>query len=122
MDVFEQVLNGIADGEQRKKVEELLSWTIEKYPNLKGEIKWNQPMFTNHGTFIIAYSFSKKHIAVAPENVTIIEFQDDIINAGYDYTKELFRIPWERPIDYELLSKVIDFNIEEKKNSTGFWR
>jgi uncharacterized protein YdhG (YjbR/CyaY superfamily) len=38
---------------------------------LKEEIKWNQPMFSDHGTFIIGFSIAKEHIAVAPEAVVI---------------------------------------------------
>ena len=44
-------------------------------------------MFTDHGTFIIGFSVSKKHLAVAPESVTITHVEDDIVKAGYDYTK-----------------------------------
>ena len=39
----------------------------EKFPQLKEENKWNQPMFNDHGTFIIGFSIAKGHIAVAPE-------------------------------------------------------
>lgn len=31
----------------------------ETYPQLDTTVKWNQPMFTDHGTFIIAFSFAK---------------------------------------------------------------
>jgi|SRR5690625_933430 len=122
MEVFAAFLAGIDDPSQRERMEEVLTWVNNKYPNLKTEIKWNQPMFTDHGTFIIGFSVSKKHVAVAPESVTIAHVEGDIKKAGYDYTKELVRFPWNSPIDYSLLEKMIDFNIWDKADCTTFWR
>ena len=71
----------------RERMEEIFRWIKDKYPNLKPVIKWNQPMFTDHGTFIIGFSISKKHAAVAPEQAAIAHAKDDIEKAGYDYTE-----------------------------------
>ena len=60
-------------------------------------------MFTDHGTFIIGFSIAKHHLAVAPERVVIQHFSDEIVQAGYDHTKELVRIRWERPVDFSLI-------------------
>ncbi|MBS4220009.1 iron chaperone [Bacillus sp. FJAT-49711] len=122
METFAEFLAGIDDPSQRERTEEVLTWINNKYPNLKAEIKWNQPMFTDHGTFIIGFSVSKKHLAVAPENVTITHVEEDIVKAGYEYTKGLIRIPWKGPFDYSLLEKIIEFNIWDKANCSTFWR
>ncbi|OIJ14563.1 hypothetical protein BKP37_08035 [Anaerobacillus alkalilacustris] len=122
MEVFSEFLAGIDDPFHRERAEEVFTWIKKKYPNLNTEIKWKQPMFTDHGTFIIGFSVSKKHIAVAPESVTITHVEDDIVKAGYDYTKELIRIPWNDPVDYPLLEKMIEFNISDKANCSTFWR
>ncbi|SOC40537.1 iron chaperone [Ureibacillus acetophenoni] len=122
MDVFAEFLARIDDPFHRERTEKILVWITEKYPNLKKEIKWNQPMFTDHGTYIIGFSVSKKHLAVAPESVTITHVEDDIVKAGYEYTKEIIRIPWKSPVDYTLLEKMIDFNIKDKANCTTLWR
>lgn len=79
-------------------------------------------MFTDHGTFIIGFSVAKKHMAVAPESAAIAYAKSDIEKAGYDYTKQLIRIPWDQPVKYSLLEKIIDFNISDKANCTTFWR
>lgn len=120
-DINDFLLN-ISEPENRQRVEELVDWTIKTYPQFSVVIKWNQPMFTDHGTFIIAYSTSKKHISIAPETVTILAFKDDIEKSGYQHTDNLFKITWEQPIDYSLLKKIIDYNIQEKINYTKFWR
>lgn len=122
MEVFAEFLTGIDHPEHRERTEEVLTWVKNKYPHLKTEMKWNQPMFTDHGTFIVGFSVSKKHLAVAPERVTITHVQEDIVKAGYDFTKELVRIPWNSPIEYSLLEKMIEFNIWDKKDYTSFWR
>src|SRR5690606_8982976 len=109
-----EFLAKIDDPIHRERMEEIFEWITNKYPNLEKVIKWNQPMFTDHGTFIIGFSVSKKHIAVAPESVTITHVEDDIVKAGYDYTKEIIRIPWNKTVDYHLLEKMIDFNIKDK--------
>jgi uncharacterized protein len=122
MEVFKEFTAKIADPSHRARVEEVLSWVKKKYPTLQPVIKWNQPMFTDHGTFIIGFSVAKKHLAVAPERVAIEHVKEEIVKAGYDYTKQLIRIPWDQPVDYTLLEKIIDFNLSDKADCTTFWR
>ena len=122
MEVFAEYLAGIDNPDHRGRTEELLSWVANKFPTLKSHIKWNTPMFSNHGTYIIGFSTAKKHLSVSPEEVGITHFADDIAQAGYSATKGLFRIPWNEPINYELLEKMIEFNIQDKTNCTTFWR
>lgn len=122
MEVHADFLSTIKEPLHRKRMGEVFAWVKKKYPKLRPEIKWNQPMFTDHGTFIIGFSAAKNHLSVAPENVTIAHLEDDIVKAGYDYTKGLVRIPWNSPIEYSLLEKMIDFNIWDKSDCTTFWR
>ena len=75
MTVFNKFLEGIDDRSKRERMEQIFTWIRHHYPHLKQEIKWNQPMYTEHGTFIIGFSVAKKHIAVAPENVAINQFE-----------------------------------------------
>lgn len=49
-------------------------------------------MFTHRSTFIIGFSVAKKHLAVAPEKVTIERFIDVIKRTGYSYTNQLIRM------------------------------
>ncbi|MFC4306765.1 iron chaperone [Cohnella boryungensis] len=122
MEAFADYLARIDNPQQRDRTEEIFAWVTQKFPHLLPKIAWNQPMFTDHGTFIIGFSVSKAHLAVAPERAGIIHFADDIVQAGYEHTKELIRIPWNRPVDYTLLEKMIDFNIRDKTDCSTFWR
>ncbi len=119
---FHEFLDGIEDQNKRRRVEDILSYIKEKFPELNEEIKWNQPMFTDHGTFMIGFSVSKGHISVAPEAAVIKLFEKEIEEAGYSHTKELFRIKWTDKVDFDLLVKLITYNIRDKKDMTAFWR
>ncbi|MNZ88056.1 hypothetical protein D3C78_1069380 [compost metagenome] len=79
-------------------------------------------MFTDHDTYIIGFSVSKQHMAVAPEIAGINHFSDAIVQAGYDHTKQLLRIRWDSPVDFSLLEKMIEFNIMDKADCSTFWR
>lgn len=122
MQEFAEYLARIDDLQQRDRMEEVLAWVHEEFPALLPRIAWNQPMFTDHGTFIIGFSVSKLHLAVAPEEITINHFAEEIVKAGYDHTKQLMRIKWKDPVDYSLLERIIVFNMIEKADYSTFWR
>jgi uncharacterized protein YdhG (YjbR/CyaY superfamily) len=122
MEVFAEFLAKIDNPQHRTRVEEVFTWVSKKHPNLIPKIAWNQPMFTNHGTFIIGFSVAKHHLAVAPELAGINRFSEDIVQAGYDHTKQLVRIKWDSPVDFSLLEKMIEFNILDKADCSTFWR
>lgn len=122
MEVFKEYLEKIDNPQHRERIEEVLVWVAKEFPNLVPKIAWNQPMFTDHDTFIIAFSIAKHHLAVAPEKVGIDHFSDEIVQAGYDHTKQLIRMKWDSPVDYSLLEQIIEFNILDKKDCTTFWR
>ncbi|UJW57201.1 iron chaperone [Bacillus sp. A116_S68] len=122
MEIFADYLAAIDNPQHRSRMEEVLTWVMNTYPNLTPKIAWNQPMFTDHGTFIIGFSVAKRHMAFAPEKAGINHFADDIVQAGYDHTKELVRITWDKPVDFSLLKKMIAFNIIDKAECSTFWR
>jgi uncharacterized protein YdhG (YjbR/CyaY superfamily) len=115
-------LDSIDESDKRERMEGILKYIKENFPQLKEEIKWNQPMFSDHETFIIGFSVAKGHIAVAPEAVVISLFEKEIEEARYSHTQELFRIKWTDKVDFDLLHKMVAYNIENKKNMTNFWR
>ncbi|MFX3649804.1 MAG: iron chaperone [Paenibacillus sp.] len=122
METFAEFIARIDNPEHQARTEEVLNWVTEKFPNLKQKIAWNQPMFTDHDTFIIGFSVSKQHLAVAPEKAGINRFSEEITQAGYDHTKELVRMKWKQEIDYSLLERMIEFNIKDKAECSTFWR
>ncbi len=122
MDHFKDYLASIDHPEHRNRTEEMLTWISVEFPELVPHIKWNTPMFSNQDTFIIGVSTAKHYLSVSPEEAGISRFADEIAQAGYSATKGLFRIPWNKPVDYKLLERMIWFNIEDKKGYKKFWR
>ena len=122
MEAFTEYLNQIENQEHRNRLEEIFDWIKVHFPNLKQEVKWNQPMYTDHGTYIIGFSISKQHIAISPESAGIAHFAKALEEAGYDYSKMLFRIKWKQTVDFKLLEEIIRYNIIDKAECKTFWR
>ncbi|MBY0004052.1 MULTISPECIES: iron chaperone [Priestia] len=122
MEVFAEYLARIDSPDHRDRTEEVLAWIANTFPNLEPQIKWNTPMFTDHGTFIVGFASAKHHLSVSPEETGMAHFNHDIAQAGYSATKGLFRILWTEPVNYELLKDIIEFNILDKKDCSTFWR
>lgn len=122
MDTFETYLALIENIEHSQKMRELFEWILKEFPDLDTRIAWNQPMFTHHGTFIIAFSLAKNHISVSPKVKTLTLFSESIDEAGYERTNNIFRIKWTQTINRDLIKQLIAFNLEDKKDYEKFWR
>jgi uncharacterized protein len=122
MEVFKEYLAKIEDLSKRARIEDILERVLIRYPELEPRIAWNQPMFTHHGTFIIGFSISKKHLSVSPEKVFIDRFSEKIVQAGYEHSKMLIRIPWDMAVDFSLIEKMIEFIILDKAGCSAFWK
>jgi len=122
MKEIESFLNGIENSAHRQTISNVLEYIKSKYQQLKLEYKWNQPMFTHQGTFIIAFSVSKAHFSIAVEKKCLDLHMEDIKASGYSASSMLFRINFTDTVDYRLLSKLIEYNIEDKRGYEKFWR
>ncbi|RZT02010.1 iron chaperone [Cuneatibacter caecimuris] len=122
MNDFSAYIKQLTDERQRVRTEEVLDWVSSHFSNLEPRIAWNQPMFTDHGTFIIGFSASRNHLSVSPEQAGMAQFQEKIAKAGYGQSKMLFRIRWDEPVNYTLLEQIIRFNCMDKAECTTFWR
>ncbi|AKS68012.1 frataxin; iron chaperone [Staphylococcus schleiferi] len=124
METLDDFLETIDKETHREKLKNVIQTILENYPELTMEIKWNQPMllYKNNGTFILGFSKAKPHFAIAPEKYTLDTFADDIKAAGYQMTKMFLKIKWTDEVNYDLLYRIIDFNIKDKKDSSSFWR
>lgn len=52
--------------QRRVRMAEVLEWAERTFSGLEPRVAWNQPMFTDHGTFIVGISVSAGHLAVSP--------------------------------------------------------
>lgn len=117
----EEYLDSIADSDHRDEFNELLNWVHATWPQLVCEIKWNQPMFTDHGTFIIGFTALTNYVTVGSEPrafehaVPLIEQQH--LKRG----KKTFQIPYGRSDAWEVLEQIIDSTIADKRDVQTFW-
>lgn len=122
METFDEYLKAIDDEEMKQKLSDIYQHVEKVFPDLGKRIAWNQPMYTDHDTFIIAFSAARNHISVAPEKAALRQFKEEIEGSEYDLLKETFKIKRAQPVNYDLLDDMIRFNIEDKKDCTTFWR
>jgi uncharacterized protein YdhG (YjbR/CyaY superfamily) len=120
--IFKDYIDAITNESNRSVFQELLVFVLKKFPQLETVVKWNQPMFLDHGTYIIAFNVTKKHINIAPERATMIYFEEEIKKRAVGFTKMFVQMKWNQPIDYDLLKKMISYNIIEKEHTKSFWR
>lgn len=106
--------------QRRVRMAEVLEWAERTFSGLELRVAWNQPVFTDHGTFIVGISVS----------AGIWPFLRGGLGGLFPGNrpgrlcrgKMLFRIPWERDVDYTLLRRMIAFNRTEKAHCKTFWR
>lgn len=122
MQVFKEFLNDIEDPEKQARTRDVLQFVSDEFPHLGKRIGWNQPIFTDHGTYIVGFSISKKHLGLGLENVTMDKLSERIKEAGYTHTKMVVQLPWDKDIDYDLIREIVAFNIKDKEHVETFWR
>jgi len=119
---FDDYIQGITNHDIQEKVQAIISFIENTYPELETKIAWNHPHFIKQGTFIFALSYAKGHVALAPEAVTVNKFKEEAKEKGYQVTKQLIKIKDKQTINFDLIKKMIDFNIEDKNGYKKYWR
>lgn len=119
---FNDYIEKIENPTQKIRLKEILDWISSKYPFLEKKIAWNQPHFVHEGTFILGLSYSKAHVAIAPEHVTLIKFKELAEKNHYETTDNIIKIKWTQTVDYDYLAQMIDFNLNDKLGYKTYWR
>ena len=70
----------------------------------------------------MSLNITKAHLSICPENKTIQIFEEELKKREYGYGMMIVKIKWTQDVPYDLIEKMIEFNIEDKKNHAGFWR
>ncbi len=122
MHEFDAWLDNLKEPGQRETMVPVLGWIAREYPRFERVIKWNQPMFTDHGTFIIGFAASKGRFTFMIEREALKHFAAEVLPAGYTSTENIVRVRWDQDVDYALLRRMIEFKIAEKADTTTFWR
>jgi uncharacterized protein YdhG (YjbR/CyaY superfamily) len=82
----------------------------EAAPNAEEKISYQMPAFYLHGNLVYFAAF-KKHIGFYPTASGIEKFKDEL--SGYKGGKGSVQFPIEKPLPYELISKIVKFKVAE---------
>jgi uncharacterized protein YdhG (YjbR/CyaY superfamily) len=85
--------------------------TIRKAaPDAEEAIKYQVPTFTLKGNLVHFAAF-KKHIGFYPTPSGIEKFQKEL--SAYESAKGSVRFPLDKPIPFDLISKIVQFRVNE---------
>ncbi len=82
----------------------------EAAPSAEETIKYQLPAFTLKGNLVYFGGF-KKHVGFYPVPTGIEAYAEDL--APYKTGKGSIQFPYDKPIPYDLITKVVKFRIEE---------
>ncbi|HSJ89685.1 MAG TPA: DUF1801 domain-containing protein, partial [Anaerolineales bacterium] len=79
-------------------------------PGAQEKISYQMPTFTLHGNLVHFAAF-QKHIGFYPTPSGTEKFKKEI--ASYKAAKGSIQFPLDRPIPYELITKIVKFRVQE---------
>jgi uncharacterized protein YdhG (YjbR/CyaY superfamily) len=82
----------------------------EAAPDAKEKISYQMPAFVLHGTLVYFAAF-KNHIGFFPTSSGINAFKQEL--SEYKGGKGSVQFPLDKPIPYELISKIVTFRVAE---------
>ena len=85
--------------------------TIRKAaPEAEEAIKYGIPTFTLKGN-LVHFGAYKKHIGFYPAPTGLEEFKEEL--SAYEGSKGTVRFPLDKPIPFDLISKIVKFRVQE---------
>lgn len=82
----------------------------ESAPDAKEKISYQMPTFALHGN-LVHFAAYKKHIGFYPAPSGINAFKAEL--PEYKSSKGAIQFPIEKPLPYELISKIVKFRVVE---------
>lgn len=82
----------------------------EAAPEAKEKISYQMPAFTLYGN-LVYFAACKNHIGFYPTPSGIDAFRNEL--SGYKGAKGSIQFPIDKPLPYELISKIVKFRVAE---------
>ncbi|OME45824.1 iron chaperone [Paenibacillus odorifer] len=82
----------------------------EAAPEAEEKISYQMPTFALHGN-LVHFAAYPKHIGFYPTPSGINAFKDEL--SGYKGAKGSVQFPIDKPMPYELISKIVTFRVTE---------
>jgi uncharacterized protein YdhG (YjbR/CyaY superfamily) len=84
----------------------------ESAPDAEEKISWQMPTFVLHGN-LVHFAAHKNHIGFYPGPSGIAEFKHEL--SEYKGAKGSVQFPLNKPLPYELISRIVKFRVAENK-------
>lgn len=99
------------DGEVKKRLQKLRELILKSSPDITEKISWAMPTFVLQGN-LVHIAAAKKHIGFYPMPHAIEIFSEEL--TGYKHSKGAIQFPYDQPMPYDLIQKMVTFRIEEQ--------
>jgi uncharacterized protein YdhG (YjbR/CyaY superfamily) len=80
-------------------------------PKAEEILSYGMPCFSLNGGNLVYFAPAKKHLGFYPTPSAIAAFQKEL--AKYDGAKGSVQFPWDKPIPYGLIGKMVKFRVKE---------
>ncbi len=99
-----------------REILEKIRATIRKAaPEAEEAIKYQIPTFTLKGN-LVHFAAYKKHIGFYPGSTGVERFKNEL--SAYEGAKGSVRFPLDKPIPFDLISKIVKFRVKENLEIT----
>lgn len=96
-----------------QKILQKIRMTIQKAaPDAEEAIKYQIPTFTLKGN-LVHFAAYQTHIGFYPSPTGIEKFKNEV--AVYGSGKGTLKFPLDKPIPFELISKIVKFKVKERE-------
>jgi uncharacterized protein YdhG (YjbR/CyaY superfamily) len=85
----------------------------EAAPEAEETISYNMPTFKLNSHYLVYFGAYKKHIGLYPVPLGDTEFNAEL--AAYTAGKGTARFPFDKPIPFDLIGKLVQFRAQENK-------
>jgi len=100
-----------------RKILEQIRMTIRKTaPKAQETIKYQMPTFTLKGS-LVHFAAHKNHIGFYPTPTGIEAFKQEL--SVYEGGKGSVRFPLDKPIPFDLISRIVEFRVKETLKGAG---
>ena len=101
-----------------QEILEKIRMTIRKAATDAEEtISYQMPTFALKGQYLVYFAAFKKHIGFYPAPIGIAEFTEDL--SVYESGKGTLKFPFDKPIPFDLISKIVKFRVTENLNKVA---
>lgn len=94
----------------QEKLKTLRNVIKEAAPGAQEKISWQMPTFVLHGN-LVHFAVHKRHIGFYPGPSGIDAFAQEL--SRYKRSKGAVQFPIDKPLPYELVSKIVRFRVAE---------